>query len=135
MDLTKFDVILGANSESFAADLKKALRLKDGETLEIMTPQFTRTDGRKITYAPRTEREYDALKLMDPQNLKDIGCQMWDKTGGQIHWLYPYEWYPFIPNGYVVTDIMGGTEPFVKGKTDDDIRFGALSFGFIQTAH
>lgn len=135
MDTSKFDVMLDANSETFIEDLKKALGLKPGEALEIVTPQFTRTDGRKITYAPRTEREYDALKLMEPAGLKDIGCQIWDKENGRTHWLYPYEWYPFIPNGYPVTSISGETEPFAKGETDDDIRYGALAFGFIQDAH
>lgn len=135
MDTTKFDVMLDASSESFVEDLRKALGLKPDDTLEIMTPQFTRTDGRKIVYAPRTEREYDALKLMEPNNLKDIGCQIWDRENGRTHWLYPYEWYPFIPNGYGITFIGGDTGIFRKGETDDDIRFGALAFGFIQDAH
>lgn len=135
MDTTKFDVMLDASSETFVEDLRKALGLQPGEALQIVTPQFTRTDGRKIVYAPRTEREYDALKLMDPQHLREIGCQIWDKENGRTHWLYPSEWYPFIPNGYAITDINGHTEPFQKGVTDDDIRFGALAYGFIQNAH
>lgn len=135
MDTSKFDVMLDANSETFVDDLRKALGLQPGEALEIVTPQFTRTDGRRIVYAPRTEREYDALRLMTPENLKDIGCQIWDSENGRTHWLYPYEWYPFIPNGYPVVDINGEIEPFSKGETDDDIRYGALAFGFIQSAH
>lgn len=135
MDTSKFDVMLDMSSETFVADLRKALCLQPGEVLQIVTPQFTRTDGRKVVYVPRTEREYDALKLMEPESLKEIGCQIWDRENGLTHWLYPYEWYAFIPNGYPITDINGVTEPFVKGETDNDIRFGALAYGFIQAAH
>jgi len=31
-----------------------------------------------------------------------------------------------------VVDIFGEKEKFIKGVTDDDIRFGCLSYGFIQ---
>lgn len=132
MNSSKFDVMLDASSESFIDDLKKSLGLADGETLQIITPQFTRTDGRKIVYRPSTEREYNALKLMEPDNLKDIGCQIWKHEGAKTHWLYPSEWYDSIPNGYPITFIDGETLPFECGETDDDIRFGALAFGFIQ---
>lgn len=134
MDMTKFDVILDMASPTFAADLEKALGLKPSEKLEIVTPQFTRTDGRLVTYRPRTVREFDALKLMDEQSLKDAGCGIWNKEGGKTHWLYPHEWYDFIPDGYEITDICGNVEPFEKGKTDDDIRYGCLAYGFIQPA-
>jgi hypothetical protein len=43
--------------------------------------------------------------------------------------LIPGEWYRLIPDGFMVTDIFGITEPFIKGETDDDIRFGCLSYG------
>lgn len=135
MDTTKFDVILDASSETFIEDLKKALGLKPGEALEIVTPQFERTDGRKITYRPRTAREYDALPLMEPAHLKEIGCQIWDKEGGNTLWLYPHEWYEHIPAGYEIVDIRGNVEPFVPGETDDDMRYGALAFGFLQAEH
>lgn len=133
MDVSKFDVILDAASESFMEDFKKAIGLKPGETLQIITPQFTRTDGRTIQWIPKTEREFEALKVMDQANLRLVGCQIWDRKPGSIHWLYPSEWYASIPDGYEITDINGTVENFQTGVTDDDIRFGCLAYGFIQS--
>lgn len=135
MDESKLDVILDASSETFIEDLRKALGLAPGETLQIVTPQFKRTDGLKIGYFPRTEREYLALREMAPESLKAIGCQIWDRDEKGTHWLYPHEWYSFIPDGLEIVDIMGNREPFTKGETDDDMRYGALAFGFIQPTH
>jgi len=44
-------------------------------------------------------------------------------------WLIPGEWFDILPNGYEFTDIFGQTEVFDHARTDDDIRFGCLSFG------
>lgn len=129
----KFDVILDASSETFISDLKKALNLKDGEEIHFITPQFERTDGRKIKYFPRSPEEYAALPLLDPQNLKEIGCGVWNKENGKTLWLFPKEWYAYIPNGTRIVDINGDVEQFVRGETDDDIRYGMLAYGFEQT--
>lgn len=80
MDTSKFDDMLDASSESFVEDFKKALGLLPGETLQFITPQFTRTDGRVIQWTPKTAREFDALKVMKHQHLKDAGCQKWNDT-------------------------------------------------------
>lgn len=45
-------------------------------------------------------------------------------------WLFPYEWYSIIPNGFVVTGLNGENYPFEKGVSDDDMRFGCLPYGF-----
>lgn len=135
MDKNKFDVILDASDENFAADLIKALGLKPGETVNFITPQFDRTDGRQITYCPNTPEEYAALPNLVPDNLKKIGCQIWNVKDGKTHWLYPVEWYDHIPAGTEIVIINGIIESFVPGKTDDDRRGGALAFGFIQRSH
>lgn len=124
----KFDLMLDASDVDFIEQLKSALGVKNGDTLEIITPQFERVDGRVIQYFPRSVAEFDALKLMSDSALEAVGCGVWDEG----HWLYPKEWYWNIPNGYEVTDICGETEIFVPGKTDDDIRFGCLAFGFVK---
>ena len=36
-----------------------------------------------------------------------------------------------LPDGYEVTDIFWEVEPFKRGQTDDDMRFGVLSFGIV----
>ena len=135
MNTNDFDVILDASDADFADDLTKALGLNPGEKINLITPQFERTDGRVVMYRPTTPEEYSALKEMSSDSLKKIGCQVWDKEGGKTHWLYPHEWYNHIPNGTEVVDICKKVEKFEAGKTDDDIRFGALSYGFIQRQH
>ena len=96
--------------------------------VHITGPQFDRDDGRKpIQLYPNEQASFfDALKEMPHETLVQIGLQLW-QVG---HYLYPAEWYDFIPDGYVVTGIFGEDEPFKHGVTDNDRRFGALSFGF-----
>jgi hypothetical protein len=132
MENKRFDVILDAGDPEFTAKLIAALGLTPGETVNIMTPQFDRTDGRAITYLPNTPEEYAALKLLDADSLKKIGCQIWDKEKGKTTWLFPYEWYNHIPDGTEIVDINGDVEIFKQGETDNDMRFGALAYGFVQ---
>jgi hypothetical protein len=135
MDLKQFDIVLDPTDENFVADLRKALGLKPGEAVNFITPQFTRTDGRCVTYCPTTPEEYAALPKMAPENLTKIGCQKWDEANGRTHWLYPHEWYDHIPAGTEIVDIFDNVENFEPGITDNDMRFGALSFGFYQQKH
>lgn len=135
MDEKKFDVLLNMDDENFIDDLTKAMGLKKGDAVKFTTPQFTRTDGKVITYLPTAEEEYEGIKKLSPENLKKIGCQKWDEKNGEILWLYPSEWYAFLPDNYEVVDINWEKELFKPGVTDNDIRFGALSYGFIQKAN
>ena len=129
--MKKFDVVLNMDDPNFAEDLMKAIGVEPGQSVEFIGPQFTRTDGLAVTYIPKTTEEYLALPKMKPENLKKIGCQVWDVAGGKPHWLYPREWYEHIPAGHQILDINGNVESFEPGKTDNDIRFGALAYGFL----
>ncbi len=124
--------MLDINDPDFNEQFREALGLKDGDTLQIVTPQFTRTNGIVVTWVPKTVEEYEFLKLLKPDNLIRIGCQRWSSDDLETHWLYPSEWYHHIPDGFPITSICGETKPFVSGETSDDIRFGALAYGFIQ---
>jgi hypothetical protein len=62
-----------------------------------------------------------------------MGCGVWEKTDSSIHFLYPKEWYDLIPENYEIVCISGEVEHFKKGVTDDDIRFGCIAYGFIQS--
>ena len=128
----KFDVTLSMDDPNFIDLLANALGIDKGDDIEIMTPQFERTDGREIKYFPKTMREFEAIKNLPEDELKKIGCQVWDREKGEVHWLFPKEWYTCIPNGLSIVDINGVAESFKQGVTDDDIRFGALPYGFIQ---
>jgi len=100
------------------------------DKIRIITPQFERTDGLKV--AVPIKEDFDNLDKFSEKYLKSLGLQVWNKDPEKIHWLFPKEWYDHIPEGYKVVSIIGDIEKFQKGKTDDDIRFGALAYGFIQ---
>lgn len=125
--LNKCDAVLDMQDPNFAENFASAIGAKEGETINLITPQFERDDGLKIKYIPKTIEEFDALKSMPDDKLRELGLQLWDTN----HWLYPAEWYDFIPDGYEMIDINGESEKFKKGVTDDDMRFGALAYGFI----
>lgn len=127
----KFDAILDMDDDDFAEKLMKALHVEEGDTVEIVTPQFARTDGLEV---PLPLMDFNRLPSLSEETLKAIGCQKWDKAdeNGNILWLFPHEWYDYIPEGHMVTDINGRVEPFKKGETDDDMRFGALAYGFMR---
>lgn len=132
MDKNLFDVILDMSDPDFADKLAKEIGVSKGDTIQIVMPQFERTDKIKIAYFPKTMEEYEFLKTFSEDSLKKLGLGIWDKTDKGTHWLYPHEWYDYIPNGLTVTNIFGEDEIFEKGKTDDDKRYGMLSFGFIS---
>lgn len=127
--------LLDANDPEFGEKLRAALGLKEGEKVELITPQFTRTDGLIVSYFPKTVAEFELLPMLRAENLLKIGCQKWDADRFHTHWLYPHEWYSSIPDGLEIVGLTGEREKFVAGETDNDIRFGALSFGFIQEKH
>jgi hypothetical protein len=115
-------------SPTFAADLKAVLG--DGP-FGIVTPQFHRTDGLPVAAPCLTQEEWNNLGKLPLARVRQMGCQMWDEDAKGIHWLFPGQWYPYIPNGTKIVCIDGDEELFTRGETDDDIRFGALAYGFI----
>ena len=114
------------DSNPLAKKIRDLLGVGNFEEVGVILPQFERVDGKTITYVPTTIAEYDALKNAPDEILKDIGMGKWDEKT----WLYPFEWYDYIPEDYEVVSISGKTEKFQKGITDNDIRFGCLAFGF-----
>jgi hypothetical protein len=131
MGTTKFDVVLDASAPDFAKRFAEALGVKPGETLQIVTPQFKRTDGLQV---PLLQVSFSNLPMYDEATLKAIGCQKWDEPNaeGETLWLFPHEWYDIIPDGTPIVDINGEHNAFKHGETDDDMRYGALAYGFIR---
>lgn len=111
--------------------------------LRIVTPQFERpANAPKPTNAPNDDAgRWERLAELGVDGLKAIGCGQWNSPsdedaeagefGGGTLMLFPHEWYEHIPDGLPVVDIFGREERFRLGKTDDDKRFGCLSFGVI----
>lgn len=127
--------MLALDSPTFVEDFAKAIDLQPGEKLEIMTPQFERTDGVQVTTPDFISiADFEALPTKDATTLKALGLGIWDKDANGTHWLYPAEWYSRIPDGLEILSINGEVEIFKRGETDDDRRFGMLAFGFMQKA-
>lgn len=61
---------------------------------------------------------------------KEIGCPTELLPVDENVWMIPGEWYNAIPEGFMVTGLWGQSYPFEKEKSDDDIRFGCLPYGF-----
>lgn len=157
--------------------------------MEIITPQFDRTDGKTIRWFPKCAADLDALKTASKAELREKGLGPWgeipdpeapaplaradvraamadgrplagdiaDALGGRaatvgevcsllgigepdtgtkstergMLWLFPFEWYDHIPDGYMVTTISEHVEPFKRGETDNDKRFGCLAYGIV----
>ncbi len=114
------------DTNELAHRVRKAIGVGDYEEVRLITPQFDREDGKKVTYFPTCAEDLDALKKAPKDILLDLGLKLWCEG----HYLFPVEWYNHIPNGYVVTSISDEDEPFEHGKTDDDRRFGMLAYGF-----
>ena len=100
--------------------------LKSIGPVDIITPQFERTNGIQPVIPDGGKEWFDKLKTLPHETLIAIGMGVWENG----HYLYPKEWYSFIPNGYIVTDINNEDELFKRGETDNDIRFGCLAYGF-----
>lgn len=123
--------MLDMGSPTFTEDFAAAIGTQPGETIQIITPQFERTDGVQVPVLIDFN-DWENLHKKDEATLRALGFGVWDKDENGTHWLFPKEWYSIIPDGFVVTDINGEKEVFKRGQTDDDYRFGCLAFGFIQ---
>lgn len=87
---------------------------------------------------------YEALSYLPKNELIELGLRQWGRQGadsfedddskcfGPMLWLYPKEWYDRLPDGLPIVSISFEHETFKKGETDDDHRFGMLSFGFFS---
>ncbi len=112
--------------------IRQAIGATTYEDVDVVTPEFDRTDGRKVVCRPRTAEQLDRIKTLDDNMLREVGMQVWENGKGWKHWLFPAEWYDCIPDGYIIVDINCAVERFKKGATDDDRRGGALAYGFIK---
>lgn len=104
--------------------------------IQIITPQFERERGYREPGAP--PEDWEALKSMTKEALLEIGMRPWGAKkdadlkpipGAPTLWLFPGEWYSAIPAGLPIVDICFVEKTFHPKFTDDDIRFGMLSFG------
>jgi len=69
----------------------------------------------------------DGSMLMDLAPKEVIPMKLLDEDEDII--LFPGEWYNIIPDGFKCTSLYGEITEFIKGKSDNDIRFGCIAFG------
>lgn len=89
-------------------------------------PHFQRSDGRYIDYEP-DEKLLDVLPYLNDDTLLGLGLQPWDEER-QI-WLFPVEWYEYIPEGFDIITINEREKQFDPDEDSKEGRFGALPFG------
>lgn len=123
--------ILDMNSPTFAEDFAKLLGIAPVDEIVFTGPQFERTDGVTVAAPPKTIQEWAELPKLSSEKIREMGIGVWEKENGMTHYLFPKEWFNYIPQGLLCTFISGEIEPFDKATTDDDYRFGCLAFGFI----
>ena len=128
-----FDAVLYMDDPDFIEKFKAAIGAKPGEQIEIVTPQFERTDG--VTPVASID-SWERLRTLSIADLKLLGCGAWDAPDerGMVLMLFPKEWYPHIPAGYSIVGISGRHEQFSPGETDNDYRYGCLAYG-IEVKH
>lgn len=132
LNLPEGTVVLEMDSPSLAkAIVADMTGLQPGDQIEFITPQFECTDGMQVP-VPVDFDDWENLHKKDDATLTALGFGVWDETEHEKHWLFPKEWYDIIPDGYQITSIFREQETFKRGETDNDYRFGCLSFGFIQ---
>lgn len=135
-DDPRFNVVLDMDDPDFGEKLIAAIGAKPGEEIEFIAPPHKRTDGRVITYIPKTADEFNALKSLSKTARKTLGMGAWGEVpegqpDAKMLWLFPGEWFSSVPAGLEVVDIMGETETWNPDEADDDIRFGCLAYGFL----
>lgn len=82
---------------------------------------------------PTIPQDFDALRLLTAEQLVQLGCRRWDETGLV---LFPWQWWDYIPEGFVVRTVMGVERAFSKSWESgrpgaNDRRLGMLAFGIV----
>lgn len=87
-----------------------------------------RQDGRQVLTPAGMFSAYhlDTLKFEPHAYLQEMGLGLWEPG----HYLFPVEWFDYIPEGYIVHTIEGTTRNFFRNLEGREQRYGMLGFGF-----
>lgn len=110
--------------------------------LQIVSSPVHRHPADPIPAAPPCSVEaWESLRTMSITDLREMGLGVWNKPDqeGKVLMLFPGEWYTSIPEGFLLDGLWSvleegssheeRPEPFVRGETDSDTRFGFLAYG------
>ncbi len=90
------------NSPQETHTLQSLLNLPADFPLETDTPVLT-DNTKSIHYVPRTPQEFIAVHLYLPDKfITVVGCQILQECDEYIHYLYPADWFNYIPHNSVV---------------------------------
>ena len=106
--------------------------INEGDSVQIMTPQFERLKEIEINFIPKVRQELDDIISLSPEEvLMKMGVGIWEKSDdGTTVYLFPGEWYDSIPEGYGVVGLDNKVSKFSKATHSNDIRYGCLAYGF-----
>jgi hypothetical protein len=126
--------VLDASDPNFGRQLCDAMGLQPGDKVRVITPQFDREDG--TTVLVPGDLDWKNIDKLSETTLKELGLRKWDEpdANGMVLWLFPAEWYDYIPDGVEVVTISNRREVFKRGETDDDRRYGMLAYGVVCPA-
>ncbi len=121
-------------------ELIKELGIKPGDTVNIASSQHEREYELEIKFIPQTADELNIIiQHTKKSELAKMGVRPfadWTDEAylkeGEVHFLFPGEWYKHLPEGFEVTGLSGEKYKFEQGVSDDDIRYGCLPYGFIR---
>ena len=124
--------VLDMGAEDFCEKFLELTGIQPGETIQITTPTFDRVDDVKPIEAPSREL-FENLHLYEEDDLRKMGLVPFDiNEDGRMLWLFPGEWFEYIPLNFMVTDIFWKTEPFIREAQSDDTYYGMLAYGIVR---
>lgn len=99
-----------------------------------------------IDWHPESEAELKAfIETCPHEDMLNMGLDVWCDyntqfyydnniylNDGEIHYLFPAEWYDYIPHGFPIITVAGTEEHFDKDIHFGDAIFGCLAYGFIK---
>ena len=69
------------------------------ENYKIYAPPRDRQDGKRVTWKPQSLDDFESIKLLDEQQKRDIGLQVWGefvKRDGRFYSIEDFEGQPMI---------------------------------------
>ena len=111
------------SDQNFEMEWKKCEFLHDGD-LEVTCEELQEL----LDSATRSDLERYRCKIWTTfsHECDSKKCYL---QPGDVHYLFPYSWYDYIPEGFPITTISGQKEAFKQAEIDSDVRFGCLAYG------
>jgi len=77
------------------------------------------------------EVPFNEVKNLPKETLHALGCRLFNTTKAGELWLFPGEWFAYLPPGLEIVNIFGMRLNFDPKTDDSDTRMGCLAFGVL----